>query len=350
MTQHSTDEGQDVWAEREVSASRQDPAPVHGAPDSTASAFEESRQHADEGGVVQDVDSYPVRKNSMVIRAAAVVGVLGLCLAAGAYYLWGTQTRRTAPPTGGAQSQVQQVQQPAHDATAVAGEPEPTASASAFGDVPAADPPASEGTALTLTLPQDTSSAGTTQPALAQAQAPHAERVEAQVAASSTSAQALREAEARALALEHRVGTLEGMVTALESKLATAQRQAAQSASRSMSAQAVASDAPRKRLPAKVARAGDVQIAKVAGQSGPVSSGNNTAPSASGRPSAGQGFGALPLVLRGVFPPVGEHQQAWVLDGDHVRVVTVGDTIRGARVIGIDRDRVRTSAGDINGS
>ncbi len=53
------------------------------------------------------------------------------------------------------------------------------------------------------------------------------------------------------------------------------------------------------------------------------------------------------LKLRGVYPPQGEDQQAWVVDGERVSVVTKGDRVRGAIVLSVSGDLVKTTLGDI---
>lgn len=59
-------------------------------------------------------------------------------------------------------------------------------------------------------------------------------------------------------------------------------------------------------------------------------------------------FGREPrLILRGVFPPSGADQQAWVVDGDRVVVVSKGDRIRGATVVNVTSDLVKTTLGEI---
>jgi len=53
------------------------------------------------------------------------------------------------------------------------------------------------------------------------------------------------------------------------------------------------------------------------------------------------------LKLRGVYPPQGDDQQAWVVDGGAVSVVTKGDKLRGATVLSISGEVVRTTLGDV---
>ncbi len=78
--------------------------------------------------------------------------------------------------------------------------------------------------------------------------------------------------------------------------------------------------------------------ATAAGQTG-------VAPVAAARTAGGRGLEGV--VLKAVYPPTGEHQMAWVMDGESVRVVRVGEMLRNAKVLAIEQDRLRTTAGDV---
>lgn len=53
------------------------------------------------------------------------------------------------------------------------------------------------------------------------------------------------------------------------------------------------------------------------------------------------------LTLRGVYPPSGAYQRAWILDGARVVTVKVGDSVRGVLVESIDSTGVKLSNGSM---
>jgi hypothetical protein len=53
------------------------------------------------------------------------------------------------------------------------------------------------------------------------------------------------------------------------------------------------------------------------------------------------------LSLRAVYPPTGADMQAWVMEGDALRVVARGSVIAGHRVIEVQPDKVLTDQGVI---
>lgn len=59
---------------------------------------------------------------------------------------------------------------------------------------------------------------------------------------------------------------------------------------------------------------------------------------------------ALELKLKGVYPPQGPDQQAWILNpkNDAITVVSKGSMVEGARVLSIQSDRIVTDKGFIN--
>lgn len=88
---------------------------------------------------------------------------------------------------------------------------------------------------------------------------------------------------------------------------------------------------------ATAAAAGQAGVAQTAAQT--------AAPVAAPRTAGGRGLEGV--VLKAVYPPTGEHQMAWVMDGESVRVVRVGEMLRNAKVLAIEQDRLRTTAGDV---
>lgn len=69
------------------------------------------------------------------------------------------------------------------------------------------------------------------------------------------------------------------------------------------------------------------------------------------RPVAAQPVPVMPLLsglsLRAVYPPTGADMQAWVMEGDALRVVARGSVIAGHRVIEVQPDKVLTDQGVI---
>jgi len=53
------------------------------------------------------------------------------------------------------------------------------------------------------------------------------------------------------------------------------------------------------------------------------------------------------MSLRAVFPPSGPDMQAWVMEGEALRVLVRGSVIGGQRVIDVQPDRVITERGVI---
>lgn len=55
------------------------------------------------------------------------------------------------------------------------------------------------------------------------------------------------------------------------------------------------------------------------------------------------------LTLKAVSPPSGPNMRAWIMDGDRLLSVVVGDSVRGARVVSISGREVATTQGVIRG-
>lgn len=273
----------------------------------------------------------PAKKNGMVMRAVLVLLVLGTLGGAAAYFALGLgkTSRQLAPAT------------PALSDLGAAGQIEDAASAmptdtSVFGSPQAASDPASS---ISLAVPQDApvdqnqGTPGATPPSQ---QTP-------QVAAGGDALPArLAEAERKVATLESKVSSMEATVAVLESRIAAQAQQRAAAPARAPRTEQTA----RRVEPRPASRPAAER--KVASEAKGAATGTPAAAPASAPPAIPSLAGA-PLALRGVFPPGGEDRQAWVLDGEQIRTLRAGDVIRGATVIAVERDRVRTTAGDITG-
>lgn len=195
------------------------------------------------------------------------------------------------------------------------------------------------------TLPPVAAVPGVTTP-VAQVAAQPAAQPAAPLTGAAAAAGAPQTAEVKAL--QKTIEDLKGRIDTMSKEMATLREQRSRQAAESVGQKKSDKPAP-VRSAAKVEKPTNAQAAaQRKGSPGEDAAGTVTARSSA--VAAAPAIQSEPMQgfnLRAVFPPTGADMQAWVMEGEILRVVSRGSTIAGHRVLDVLPDRVVTDSGVI---